>query len=98
MRRVLRQRARGHGQRDRRRRLKRHAAMRPDPMIDFTLGSPDSAGTVLETILPEQFFRASAALPPEKRLMMAVLEGALLDLQRSADARTPGARRLADEV
>ena len=72
--------------------------MRPDLMIDFTLGSPDSPGTVPETILPEQFFRASAALPPEKRLMMAVLEGALLDLQRSADARTPGARRLADEV
>ena len=72
--------------------------MRPDPMIDFTLGSPDSAGTVPETILPEQFFRASAALPPEKQLMMAVLEGALLDLQKSADARTPRARRLADEV
>ena len=72
--------------------------MRPDPMIDFTLGSPDGPGVVPEAILPEQFFRPSAALPAEKRLMLAVLEGALLDLQRSADARTPRARRLADEV
>ena len=72
--------------------------MRPDPMIDFTLGSPDGPGVVPEAILPEQFFRPSAALPAEKRLMLAVLEGALLDLERSADARTPRARRLADEV
>src|SRR5438067_5813657 len=98
MRRVLWQRARGHGRRDRRRRLERHAAMRPDPMIDSTLGSPDGPGVVPEAILPEQFFRPSVALPPEKRLMLAVLEGALLDLQRSAGARTPRARRLADEV
>jgi hypothetical protein len=67
-------------------------------MIDFTLGSPEGPGIVPETILPAQFFRPSAALPPEKRLMMAVLEGALLDLQRSAGARTPRARRVADEV
>ena len=72
--------------------------MRPDPMIDSVLGSPEGPGVVPETILPEQFFRPSAALPPEKRLMLAVLEGALLDLQRSAGARTPRARRLADEV
>jgi len=72
--------------------------MRPDPTIDSTLGSPDGPGVVPEAILPEQFFRPSAALPPEKRLMLAVLEGALLDLQRSAGARTPPARRLADEV
>jgi hypothetical protein len=72
--------------------------MRPDPMIDSTLGFPDGLGVVPEAILPEQFFRPSAALPPEKRLMLAVLEGALLDLQRSAVARTPRARRLADEV
>ncbi len=72
--------------------------MRPDPMIDSTLGSPDGPGVVPEAILPEQFFRPSVALPPEKRLMLAVLEGALLDLQRSAGARTPRARRLADEV
>jgi hypothetical protein len=72
--------------------------MRPDPMIDSTLGSPDGPGVVPEAILPEQFFRPSAALPPEKRLMLAVLEAALLDLQRSAGARTPRARRRADEV
>ena len=67
-------------------------------MIDSVLGSPEGPGVVPETILPEQFFRPSAALPPEKRLMLAVLEGALLDLQGSAGARTPRARRLADEV
>jgi hypothetical protein len=54
----------------------------------------DSApGFVPETILPEQFFQPSAALPPEKRLMLAVLERALLDLQRGAGAGTPRARR-----
>ena len=72
--------------------------MRPDPMIDSTLGFPDGPGVVPEAILPEQFFRPSAALPPEKRLMLGVLEGALFDLQRSVGARTPRARRLADEV
>jgi hypothetical protein len=72
--------------------------MRPDPMIDSTLGSLDGPRGVPEAILPEQFFRPSVALPPEKRLMLAVLEGALLDLQRSAVARTPRARRRTDEV
>ena len=72
--------------------------MRPDPMIDSTLGSPDGPGVVPEAILPEQFFRPSAALPPEKRLMLAVLKAALLDLQRSAGARTTRARRRADEI
>jgi len=72
--------------------------MRPDPIIDSTLGFPEGPGVVPEAILPEQFFRPSAVLPPEKRLMLAVLEGALLDLQKSAGARTPSARRLADEV
>ena len=71
--------------------------MRLEP-IDSPLGSVDGPGVVPETILPEQFFRPSAALPPEKRLMLAVLGAALLDLRRSADARTPRARRLADEV
>ena len=71
--------------------------MRLEP-IDSTFGSLDGSGVVPETILPEQFFRPSAALPPEKRLMLAVLGAALLDLRRSADARTPRARRLADEV
>ena len=72
--------------------------MRPYPMIDFTGGSPEGPGIVPETILPEQFLRPSAALTPEKRLMVGMLEGALLDLKRSAGARTPRARRLADEV
>jgi hypothetical protein len=71
--------------------------MRLEP-IDFPLGSLDGPGLVPETILPAQFFRPSAALPGEKRLMVAVLAAALLDLRRSADARTPRARRLADEV
>src|SRR5205823_6784470 len=98
VRRVLWQRARGHGRRVGRRRLERHAAMRPDPMIDSTLGSPEGPGVVPETILPEQFFRPSAALPPEQRLMLAVLEAALLDLLRSAAIGTPRARRLLAEV
>jgi len=67
-------------------------------LIDFPLGSLDGPGLVPETVLPAQFFRPSAALPGEKRLMVAVLAAALLDLWRSADARTPRARRLADEV
>src|SRR5689334_15088920 len=71
--------------------------MRLDPMIDSALGSLEAPGLVPETILPEQFFRP-AALPAEKRLMLAVLQEALSDLQRSADGRTPRARRLADEV
>ena len=71
--------------------------MRLEP-IDSPLGSLDGPGVVPETILPEQFFRPSAALPSEKRLMLAVLGEALLDLRRSADARTPRGRRLADEV
>ena len=71
--------------------------MRLEP-IDSPLGSLDGPGVVPETILPEQFFRPSAALPPEKRLMLAVLGAALLDLRRSADARTPRARRLAAEA
>ena len=71
--------------------------MRLEP-IDSTLGSLDGPEVVPETILPDQFFRPSVALPPEKRLMLAVLGAALLDLRRSADARTPRARRLADEV
>ena len=66
--------------------------------IDSPPGSLDEAGLGPETILPAQFFRPSAALPGEKRLMVAVLAAALLDLRRSADARTPRARRLADEV
>jgi hypothetical protein len=72
--------------------------MRPDPMIDSPLGFPDGPGVVPEAILPEQFFRPSVARSPETQLMLAVLEGALLDLQKSAGARTSRARRLAAEV
>jgi hypothetical protein len=72
--------------------------MRPDPIFDSAFGSADGSAVVPEAILPEQFFRPSAALPPEKRLMLAVLERALLDLQPSAGAPTPDARALADEV
>ena len=71
--------------------------MRFEP-IDSPPGPLDGDGLVPDTILPEQFFRPSAAVPPEKQLLVAVLETALLDFQRSADARTPRARRLADEV
>jgi len=66
--------------------------------IDSPLESLDGHGIEVETILPEQFFRPSAAFPSEKRLLLGVLEMALLDFRRSADARTPRARRLADEV
>jgi hypothetical protein len=66
--------------------------------IDSVLSSFDAPGLEPETVLPEQFFRRAAASFPERRLMLAVLEGALLDLRRSADRRTPRIRRLADEV
>ena len=72
--------------------------MCPDSRIDFTLGSLEGPGVVPETILPEQFFRSSTALLREKRLMLAVLEEALLDLRRIGVARTSRARRRADEV
>ena len=56
-------------------------------------------GTVPETVLPVQLFSSGRAMwQPEKRLMLAVLEAALLDLQTSAGARTPRERRRADEV
>ena len=51
-----------------------------------------------EIVLPEQFFRRSAGAPSERRLMLAVLEEALLDVRRSANRRTLRMRRLADEV
>jgi hypothetical protein len=58
-----------------------------DPVID------DAPGFVPETMLPEQFFRLSATLSPEKRLMLAVLEGALLDLRQGVGTGTPRAGR-----
>jgi len=61
-----------------------------DPMIDSSLEP--------EIVLPEQFFRRSAASSSERRLMLAVLERALVDLRSSRKARTRRMRRLADEV
>lgn len=72
--------------------------MQPDSRIDFTLGSLEGPGVVPETILPEQFFRPSTGLLPEKRLMLAVLEEALLDLRRIGVPRTSRAHRRAGEV
>jgi len=68
------------------------------PMIDSILASSEAPGLEPETVLPEQFFRRSAAASPERCLMLAVLEAALLDLRRSANRRTARMRRLADEV
>ena len=51
-----------------------------------------------ETILPAQFFGRAAAASPERRLMLAVLERALLDLQSSTSRRTSRMRRLAHAV
>ena len=69
-----------------------------DSMIDSVLGSFEAPGLEPETVLPEQFFRRSAGASSERRLMLAVLEEALLDLRRSANRRTLRMRRLADEV
>jgi hypothetical protein len=67
-------------------------------MIDSVLASFEAPCLEPETVLPEQFCRRSAASSPERRLMSAVLEAALLDLERSANRNTPRMRRLADEV
>jgi hypothetical protein len=45
------------------------------------------------TVLPAQFFPRAAALAPERRLMMAVLARALLDLQTHAGTGARRARR-----
>ena len=68
------------------------------PIIDCVLASFEAPCLEPETVLPEQFFRRSVASSPERRLMLAVLEGALLDLRRSANRNTLRMRRLADEV
>jgi hypothetical protein len=60
------------------------------------LGGPDVVPDI--TILPAQFIPRSGALPPERRLMMAVLARALLDLQTHAGAATLRARRHRAEV
>jgi hypothetical protein len=69
------------------------------PVIDAALGCLRGPHDVPDTtVLPAQFFRCSGALPPEKRLMMAVLARALLDLQTHAGTGTPRARRHLAEV
>jgi hypothetical protein len=72
--------------------------MEHHPMIDFVSGSFEGPGLEPETVLPEQFFRRSGGSSPERRLMLAILEEALLDLRRSANRRTRRMRRLANEV
>ena len=67
-------------------------------MIDSVLRSFEAPGLEPETVLPEQFFRRSGESSPERRLMLAILEDALLDLRRSANRRTLRMRRLAGEV
>ena len=51
-----------------------------------------------QDILPSQFFRLRAALQPEKRLMLAVLEDAVQMLQRYAGEPSAHARRLFAET
>jgi hypothetical protein len=68
------------------------------PMIDAALGCLGGPDVTDITILPAQFFPRSGALPPERRLMMAVLARALLDLQTHAGTGTPRARRHLAEV
>jgi hypothetical protein len=66
-------------------------------VIDTALGCLGGRD-VPDTILPAQFFPRSGALPPERRLMMAMLARALLDLQTHAGTGTPRARRHRAEV
>jgi hypothetical protein len=68
-----------------------------DPVIDAALGCLGGRD-VPDTILPAQFFPRSGALPPERRLLMAVLARALLDLQTHAGTGPPRARRHLAEV
>jgi len=68
------------------------------PVIDAALGCLGGPDVPDITILPAQFFPRSGALPPERRLMMAVLARALLDLQTHAGTGTPRARRHQAEV
>jgi hypothetical protein len=68
------------------------------PVIDAALGCLGGPDVPDITILPAQFFPRSGALPAERRLMMAVLARALLDLQTHAGTGTPRARRHQAEV
>jgi hypothetical protein len=69
-----------------------------DPAIDAALGRLGATEVVPDAILPAQFFPRAAALAPERRLMMAVLAGAVRDLQSSAGTGTLRARRHLAEV
>jgi hypothetical protein len=69
-----------------------------DPVIDAALGCLGGPDVPDITILPAQFFPRSGALPPERRLMMAVLARALLDLQTHAGTGTRRASRHLAEV
>ena len=69
-----------------------------DPMIDTVLGGLGGPDVPDITILPAQVFPRPGALAPERRLMMAVLARALLDLQTHAGTGTPRARRHLAEV
>jgi len=69
-----------------------------DQVIDSALGCLGAPEVVPDTILPAQFFPGTAAHGPERRLMMAVLARALLDLQRDASTGTRRARRHLAEV
>ena len=69
-----------------------------DLMIDAALGCHGGPDVPDITILPAQFFPRSGALPPERRLMMAVLARALLDLQTHAGTGTLRASRHLAEV
>jgi hypothetical protein len=69
-------------------------AMDLDSVIDAALGRLRGPHDVPDTtVLPAQFFPRSVVRPPERRLMMAVLARALLDLQTHAGTGTPQARR-----
>jgi hypothetical protein len=68
------------------------------PVIDAALGCLGGPDVPDITILPAQFFPRSGPLPAERRLMMAVLARALLDLQTHAGTGTPRARRHQAEV
>jgi len=54
--------------------------------------------TAIATLLPGPLGDAAAALQPEKRLMLAVLEGAVSDFQKYATASTGRGRRLFAEA
>lgn len=62
-------------------------------------GKPDSIWEP-DTILPAQFYagRGSRQLDPERRLMLAVLEDAILVYQRRADWRDHRARRQREDA